>query len=63
MTKKLSEMTPAEAAMYLMSGAWEDDHQAKRERKTKLNPRVEKDHELMTQAQDAIQKARDGLDE
>jgi len=63
MSKKLSEMTPAEAAMYLMSGAWERDHQAKRERKVKSNPRTDKDHELMSQAQDAIQKARDGLDE
>jgi hypothetical protein len=63
MTKKLTEMTPAEAAMYLMSGAWESDHQMKRERKTKSNPRTKKDHELMSQAQDAIQKARDALDE
>lgn len=56
MSRKLTEMTPAEAAMYLMSGAWERDHQTKRERKTKSNPRVEKDHEQMSQAQDAIKK-------
>ncbi|GEM_PF-6444767 len=63
MTRRLTDMTPAEAAMCLMSGAWESDQETKRERKRRSNPRVEKDHELISQAQDAIQKARDGLDE
>jgi hypothetical protein len=56
---RIEDMTPAAQAMYLMSGGFDRDQTAKRNRKQKVNPAVERMQESLDGLAGAMERIRE----